>query len=64
MANTFLMVMEEFGISAAAAAKNAADEGSPGTVISNGCKGLAKEFILIIPFVILLLGKNKKRIKN
>ena len=32
------MVMEEFGISAAAAAKNAADEGSPGTVISKGLK--------------------------
>ena len=44
------MVIEELGINAAPAAKKAAEDGSPGTVISNGCKGLAKEFILIIPF--------------
>ena len=44
------MVIEELGINAAPAAKKAAEDGSPGTVISNGCKGLDKEFILIIPF--------------
>ena len=49
-ANTFLMVMEEFGINAAAAAKNAAEEGSPGTFISNGCKGVDNGFMEIVPF--------------
>ena len=42
--------MEEFGINAAAAAKNAAEEGSPGTFISNGCKGLDNGFMEIVPF--------------